>query len=373
MKILHVVTSVWRGGGGTSEVVPRLCRAQVAAGHEVTLAVTKTTTLSLEAESAIAAGVVFLSFPRIMLFRYLALSPSFRKSIGELVAKADVVHIHGLWQAPEWYAAAECRRQHKPYVMMPHGFLEPERLKISRFKKWLSGVLFERRNLVGASAIIATSEQEVKGIRAYGLKNPIHIMPIGVDLDAFRAHNAAISSSSAKRTLLYFSRITPIKGLDMLAAAWLRLKEFHDTWQLKIVGPSDRGYEEVIKPAFKGTAEFCGPVFGDEKYALLASADVFILPTRSENWSIAVAEAMASGLPVVCTKGAPWSCLNECNAGRWVDISVDGIEEGLRAVLSCGDSERQAMGVRARQWVNDNLSWDKIVRDLDGAYGTLCG
>lgn len=368
MKILHVIASVWRGGGGTSEVVPRICRAQVMAGHEVSLAVSSSDAYSDSCADAISAGVGYKNYPRMGFLKRLAFSPRLKAAMPQLVANADVVHLHGLWQAPCWYAAAECRHQHKPYVMMPHGFLEPERLKISRFKKWLFGVLFERRNLANASAIIATSGQEVKGIREYGLKNPIHIMPIGVDLDAFRMHDAAISSSSAKRTLLYFSRITPIKGLDMLAEAWLRLKDFHDTWQLKIVGPSDRGYADVIRPAFKGTAEFCGPVFGDEKYALLASADAFVLPTRSENWSIAVAEAMASELPVVCTKGAPWSCLNECNAGRWVDISVDGIEEGLRTVLSCSDSERQAMGVRARQWVRDNLSWDKIARDLDGAY-----
>ena len=369
MKILHVVTSVWRGGGGVSEVVPRLCRAQVALGHEVTLAVAKTETISREAELAIAAGVAYVAFPRLKVLGRLALSPEFRKGIGALISSADVVHIHGLWQAPVWYAAAACRRLHKRYLMMPHGFLEPERLKLSAGKKKLIARLIERRNLCSAAALVATSASEQDGIRRFGLSNPIHIMPIGLDLQPFQK-----PIPHAQKTLLYFSRITPIKGLDLLAEVWGSVDR--QGWKLLIVGPDDRGYTEKMKALYAakcapGSYEFRDPVFGSAKYELLASVDAMILPTRSENWSIAVAEGMAAGLPVICTKGAPWECLVTAQAGYWVEISAAALRSAIEQLLALSDDERLAMGGRAHQWVKQNLSWDVIVQRLIRFYDII--
>lgn len=140
-------------------------------------------------------------------------------------------------------------------------------------------------------------------------------------------------------------------------------------WRLLIAGPDDRGYTEEIKKVFAakcpaGNYEFRGPVYGEEKLKLLASADAFILPTLNENWGIAVAEAMASGLPVICTKGAPWECLERVNAGRWVDVSVEGIRKGIEEVLSLSDEERHAMGERGRRWVQENLDWTAIAKKM---------
>lgn len=158
----------------------------------------------------------------------------------------------------------------------------------------------------------------------------------------------------------------------MLAEAWGKSelgKRAGERWKLLIVGPDDRGYTEEIKKVFAakcpaGSFEFRGPVYGDEKIKLLAGADAFILPTRNENWGIAVAEAMASGLPVVCTKGAPWSCLETEKAGCWVDVSVDGIQKGIEDVLSLSDNERRAMGGRGRKWVEENLDWTVIAKKM---------
>ena len=146
-------------------------------------------------------------------------------------------------------------------------------------------------------------------------------------------------------------------------------KRAGERWKLLIVGPDDRGYTEEVKKVFAakcpaGSFEFRGPVYGDEKIKLLAGADAFILPTRNENWGIAVAEAMASGLPVVCTKGAPWSCLETEKAGRWVDVSADGIKKGIEDVLSLSDNERRAMGGRGRKWVEENLDWTVIAKKM---------
>lgn len=371
MKILHVISSLDKRGGGTSEVVPRICRAMHDGGAEVQILVCyhEKSEISIEAEKAIACGVGYECVERIRRPRILWLlgySPRFRMDARKWVAWADIVYIHGLWMAPGWIVAQEACRISKPYVVMPHGFLDPERLKISKWKKRLSTWLFDRKMLTRASAIIATSEYEANGIRAFGLCNRIHIVPLGIDIESFEVRGKTRDVFSLRtRTLLYFSRITPIKGLDMLASVWEKLYQHFPDWRLRIVGPDDRGYSKVVKKMFadncpSGCYSIEGPVFGEDKFDVYKCADAFILPTRSENWSVAVAEAMASALPVVCTKGAPWGCLNEVNAGAWVDISKDAIYKGLEIVMGASDEERSAMGERGREWVKTNLGWQAI-------------
>lgn len=375
MNILHVVADLHKGGGGTSEVIPRLARAQKELGHEVTLAGLNCE-ISDETHAAIESGVFYegSSITDGLLPRPLGYSSSFRKALEPLVQKADIVHLHGLWMYPPWCAGWLAQTFGKPYVMMPHGFLEPARLRISKWKKRIVGQMFERPLFKHARAIIATAESEAEGIRAYGLQNPIHIMPIGLDCEKFRSCVNPGMPNDAQKKLLYFSRITPIKGLDMLADAWSRIAS--KKWKLLIVGPDDRGYTESIKKIYAEKCdaesyEFMGPVYGDDKYELLASVDAFVLPTRSENWSIAVAEAMASGLPVVCTKGAPWKCLETARAGWWCEISVEGIEAAIRAMMNLTDEERRARGANGRAWVERNLDWTTIAQNVINIYGGL--
>ncbi len=367
MKILHVIPSVFKNGGGTSEVVPRLCRALQEAGDSVTLAAHWVHDISDAAKDAINAGVTYEGDSKRdgWLPHSLGYSSAFRRILPKLVADADVIHIHCLWQFAGEMASKEARKQGKPYVVMPHGFLEPERLKISKWKKRVIGAVIDRPMLNHAAAVIATSESEAEGIRRYGITRPIFIVPIGLDVTNYKV------SSCRGKTLLYFSRITPIKGLDMLANVWGQIDR--KGWKLLIVGPDDRGYTDEIKHAFAQRCpaesyEFRPPVFGGAKFRLLSSVDAFVLPTRSENWSVAVAEAMASGLPVVCTKGAPWKCLEEVRAGWWVDISEEGLLQGLSDMMNLTDTDRAMYGQRGRAWCEQHLAWKRIANDMSACY-----
>lgn len=376
MKILHVIATVHRQGGGTSEVVPRLCQALAEGGDEIVLATLKTDDVSIATEKAIAAGVKYVgTSPRFAAPGLTALgySSDFKRQLEKYTRWADLVHVHGLWMWPMWAAGWEARRQGKPFVMMPHGFLDPERLKISKWKKRFVGAFCDKPLLQAANGIVATSKSELNGIRQYGISCPAHVMPIGIDLSQYAARESP--ADRHEKTLLYFSRITPIKGLDLLADAWGQVAQrgLAKGWKLLIVGPDDRGYAEAMKKLYaekclQGSFEFRGPVFGADKFTLLQSVDAMILPTRSENWSIAVAEGMASGLPVVCTKGAPWECLNTAKAGWWVDVSVDAIRLGLEQLLALSDDERHKMGLRGRKWVEDNLLWGQVATHMIGFY-----
>ena len=255
--------------------------------------------------------------------------------------------------------------------------MDPERLKISKVKKRIVGGLIERPLLRKANGIVATSQSEAVGIRAYGVDRPMHIMPIGIDCEKFDSgrRNEGLMNRLGldlrKKHLLYFSRITPIKGLDMLAEAWGRIDR--KDWQLVIVGPDDRGYSNVVSALYadsiaEGSVVIHGAVFGQDKYDLLKSVDAFVLPTRSENWSIAVAEAMTAGLPVVCTKGAPWSCLNDYRAGFWVDISAEAIRYGVQSIIDMDEQTRRDIGGNGRKWVAANLNWGEIAANMVDFY-----
>lgn len=374
MNILHVISGLAKIHGGTSEVVPRLCEALHAHGENVRVLTCEYGELSAAAIRAKKSGVDVRVYNRTgVMGKMLRYSAQMQEEIDKHVRWADVVHLHGLWQWPCWAAGWAAWRNKKPYVMMPHGFLEPERLKISSVKKKIVGIVCERQLLNRANGIVATSESELDGIRQYGIDRPAHIMPIGLDVNFYKCGKHG--GQKAENKALFFSRITPVKGLDMLADAWGRLQRdgAGAGWRLLIVGPDDRGYTDVIKKVFAekcpvGTYEFRAPVYGEDKYRLLSSVDALVLPTRSENWSIAVAEAMASGIPVVCTKGAPWKCLETEHAGWWVDVSVDGVECGIRELIKLNDSQRQQMGCNGRCWVEENLDWRHIAQEMTNFY-----
>ena len=382
MRILHVVSSVHKSGGGTSEVVPRLAMEQCELGHDVAIAALRSD-ISGAMRLAISSGVAYEGNSVVSSFlpKALGFSIEFKRNIFPLVKEADIVHLHGLWMYPPWCAGWLTQKLHKPYVMMPHGFLEPERLKISKWKKLIVGKCIERPLLQKANAIVATSRSEEAGIRACGLKSPVYIMPIGLDtyaIDKGERNEGLLSRLGCdltKKHLLYFSRMTPIKGLDLLSEAWGTIKR--DGWQLLIIGPDDRGYVNEVRKLYAkgighGSVVVRDAVYGQDKYDLLKSVDAFVLPTRSENWSIAVAEALAARLPVVCTKGAPWSCINDVGAGFWVDVSVDGVADGLSRLMGVDERQRYEMGARGRRWIEVNLKWSEIARNMVTYYNQIC-
>lgn len=397
MRILFSIPSLHKGGGGIVEVVPREAEELLRLGHEVCVVLAETADYSDAAVHAERAGVKMFKEPiySIRGFGCLHVTWKYCHDLSRLIDWADIVHINCLWMDASWMTAWMCRWKKKPYLLQTHGALNPAVMKKSALRKWLIGNLIERANLNHANAVVATAESEKQAILDFGIRAPVKIVPIGLDSERFipSTKETPLSPSSAKHRLLYFSRVSFGKGLDMLADAWKCLQPKYPDWELVVTGPDDRGYTQEIQRyiasiglSYKDVSSaarlhlapsplsapsdilFTGPVYGDDKYTMLQSADVFVLPTRSENWSIAVAEAMAAGLPVVCTKGAPWSCINECGCGHWVDVSTDAIATGLEAVMSLDDESRTEMGRRGRRWVEGNLVWATIASNVSQCY-----
>lgn len=382
MKILQVVPGLRKAGGGVSEYVPDLCQALLALGCEVGIAVCEPDSIAEKVERAERDGVRIFRFSGNVGWRNpILFSWGLFQGLETIMQTYDFIQVNANWLFPTWWAAHVARKLGKPYVMMPHGSFAPERLKVSAWKKRLVGWI-DRHYARHAKEIWVTAEAEAEGVRMYVPGAKTEVFPIGLDVKRYQVERRGGEGDGGRRTILFFSRISPIKGLDLLAEVWARIarsnnlnNRIYEQWKLLIVGPDDRSYTEEIKKVFAakcpaGSYEFRGPVYGEEKFELLASADAFVLPTRNENWGIAVAEAMASGLPVVCTKGAPWKCLETEKAGRWVDVSVEGIQRGVEDILALSDWERHAMGERGRRWVAENLDWkciaERMLRRCEG-------
>lgn len=384
MKILHVIESLRKNAGGAAEIVPVIAEEERLCGNGVTMVTLESADYSETAVHAQKAGVKIVAYRRSsVLPGILGFSWAYMKELDGLITSVDVVHVHGLWQFFGWWAALRTRHFGKVLVMQPHGSLEPERLKISRWRKRIVGTLVDRPLLRNADCVLTTAESEREHVIQYGIApERVRAIPLGLHSEPYLSSKpdsgllARLGVDVSKKLLLYFSRITQIKGLDMLAEVWRSLAYFHDEWQLVIAGPDDRGYTEEMRSLYArllpaGTYVFTGPVYGKDKFSLLKSVHAFVLPTRSENFSIAVAEAMASGLPVVCTKGAPWGIVEKAHAGYWVDINVNALNDGLRKVLGSSPDERVVLGKNGQECVAQEYEWTSITKSMTALYGDL--
>jgi len=177
-----------------------------------------------------------------------------------------------------------------------------------------------------------------------------------------------------KKTALFLGRIYPVKGLSMLIQAWGRVRP--KGWNLQIAGPDEAGHrahleEAVTDSGLDAVVSFLGPIDGDRKQSTLFDANLLVLPSHSESFGMVIAEALAHGLPVLTTTGAPWPMLQEYSCGWWVDATVDGLTEGLRQATSQEAETLQAMGARGRELVAAEFAWGSVARQFMATYEGL--
>ncbi len=284
-----------------------------------------------------------------------------------------LIHGHGLWVPVNHWTSAFARRHGVPLVIQPRGMLEPWALNHKALKKKAAMAMFQRRDLESARLLVATSSVEYENIRKLGLRQPVAIIPNGVDLQVGPLP-AKVAAADRQRVVLFLSRVHPVKGLMNLVRVWAQLAPVD--WRLCIAGPDEAGHlKEVlalVQQLNLQSVDYVGPVDGAAKTDIYNAADVFVLPTFTENFGLVVAEALAHGLPVITTRGAPWADLEAFSCGWWVDIGIDPLLHALREAMALSDNERSAMGERGRAYVR-RYDWDDIARQTIDVYRWVLG
>ena len=366
MRVGFLVSSVSRKAGGLFQSVRGLAKAVAATTADVQVFGIRDEQSAVDLQEWQPLSVQAFR-PRVRLWGYSnELVPAM------LNADLDILSVHGLWK----YCSVGSHRWHRhtgrPYVVHPHGMLEPWAVRNAMWKKRVAALLYENQHLRGAACLRALSEAEAQSIRSYGLTNPICVIPNGVDLPKPNESNPETRAVNQK-TLLYLGRLHPKKNITNLIRACNETFKSHrgsgDDWVLAIAGWDQGGYESELKRIATGASVvFLGPQFGADKSKCYRDCDAFILPSLSEGLPMAVLEAWSYAKPVLMTPDCNLPEGFEANAALRIGTTPEEIAAGLRVLREMSDDDRSQMGNRGRALVATRFSWPKIAKQMRAVY-----
>jgi glycosyltransferase involved in cell wall biosynthesis len=360
--------------GGIATSAPRASLAAASVGeHRSALAAF---CLPDETLPSGTGSVDLFPFGRMKWLTNAALRRRFR----ETLAPAQAYHIHGLWQEHCAMTAAYAERAGKPYIVSAHGMLDAWALRNKRLKKQLYAALSERRHLRRAACVRALTPTERDDCRRFGLRNPIAVIPNGVDIpetgsDAFFARFPELQG---KRLVLFMGRIHYKKGPALLCRAWARVHRSFPDAHLMIAGPD---FEDTARDVARLVADsgisdsvsMPGLLQAPVTWSALRAADVFVLPSYSEGLSRAVLEAMGSGVPVITTRGCNFPEVAEHECGIVIDADERALAGALSDMLRAPRHTLQRMGHNGQRLVHERFSWDVVGRQLAALYEWVLG
>ena len=295
--------------------------------------------------------------------------------LAEAAAHGEIrlLHNHSLWMMPNVYPGRVAKDFGLPLVVSPRGTLSAWAMASGSPVKRLFWPLVQAPALGATRCFHATAESEYEDIRRMGFRQPVAVVPNGIDIPA--PSLAPSLEAAQQRTLLFLGRIHPVKGLDWLLPAWGAVQERFPDWRLQIAGPDNGGYLRQMQDLASGLklrrVEFSGPVYGAAKWRLYQGAELFVLPTHSENFGLSAAEALASGTPAIVTRGAPWQGLNTHGAGWWIDPGLDALVACLESALARHPGELESMGQAGRAWMEAEYSWRQVGQRMARTYRWL--
>jgi len=366
VRVVHTIAGLKDRAGGVARSVPGLCEALASEGCE--------TVLVTQLPSDHARASLLLPDPERVDTRLLpgfdwerlrfSHTPSLARKLGAVCeeTRPDLLHDHGLWLQMNHVAAVVSKRLGLRRVVSPRGMLDEWSLSYRGWKKKLAWRVYQHDDLRAASAFCATSLAEARAIRALGLSQPIAVIPNGLGIPVLPASR---TGEARQRTVLFMSRLHPKKGLLDLVAAWAAVVV--PGWRLVIAGPDEDGYGQVVEQAvvragLSGSVTFTGAVTGAAKHEIFGRADVFVLPSYSENFGIVVGEALSYAVPTIATTATPWEELRSAQCGWWVDPGASALEKALQEAMQLPAAELSAMGQRGRALVEARYSWRRIAQ-----------
>ena len=381
LRAMQVVVTLDKEYGGPSATTTQLSVALAGLDCRVSI---WTTCASIADSRLQPAGIETREFPKERPSCWYH-SPKMRRALRKTAAEYQLIHIQEVWSYPQCAAGRIASKTATPYLITPHGELDHRHLRhggpLKQLKKRLYLKLIANRILRNAACLHALNTSEAEELIQAKFCKAVTVIPNGVHLAEFENLPAPEAAEERcpllrdKRVVLFLSRLSPEKGLNQLIPAWKEIKSrssFSDAI-LVLAGPDGRGYEAVVRNLIQehdveNSVLLTGMVSGSEKLALMNRADVYVLPSYSEGFSMSVLENLAVGTPVLITPGCNFPEVVEAGAGMCVEPRVEEIEEGLRQLLDLTADQRKAMGKRGRALIADNYTWDVQARKMLNVY-----
>lgn len=367
MRILHVIPSIDLSLGGPSRTSVHLANS-LSAHHEVCVHFYTHDAPDNNRLELFSGVISHFQNNSGGFFSKLMLADRRRLKVLLGDYKFNLIHIHGAFHPLCHWAATQARSKNIPYIIQPRGMLEPWAIKNRYFKKKVALCVYQKSDLKFAAGFIATSEQEVNSIKALGVSGSIVLIPNGVEIPLSIDGLGKIRKE--RRVALFLSRIHPKKGIYELVSAWSSLRP--KGWELRIVGPDDGGHIEKIKLELEAKnlsslVSVVGPRYGLDRTHEFVNADLFVLPTYSENFGVAIAEALSYGVPVLTTTGAPWSSLIDNDCGWWIAPGEESLLNALPGVLKWCDQDNLERSNRARL-LAAKYDWESVALQTKNFY-----
>jgi len=385
MKILYVIANMARRYGGPQQACIEMAKHLAHLGHDVSIYTTNQdgpTELDVPTDSSVFEDGIEIRYFPIQPPRFWGTSLPMAKALRKKIQEVDIVHIYSLYMFHNAVAGYYCRHYSVPYMIHPHGTLDPVLYKRHRFQKTILELLFENRNIKQAVAIHHASEEEKNLAQPHTFKTPDIVVPYALNVSEYEnlpepgMFRAQYPEICTKKIILYFSRISFKKGLDILVKAFATVARKRADVHLVIAGPDNEGLAKNVRGWLTDEdmlerATFTGLVQGKAKLAVLQDADIFVLPSYSESFGIAVIEAMVCGMPVVIS--------DQVNICKEVELSQSGLvapcdaEPVSKHILELLENPEKAkkMGDNGKAFVKKYFDWSSAALEMEKAYNSV--
>ena len=378
MKIYHLLENLDDSYGGPAKSVPYLVKTLEELeiqGHMLSIKYNDN-----ELNEVIKRyDLKWLSFQFkfIKKFRYSKVLKNYLVNVIKK-EKNIILHTHNLWNYIPYVSFELAKKYNIPHIVSIRGSLYSWSLAQNSLQKKIAWNLFQKKILNQSSCIHVTNISELKAVRSLGISSPIALVPNGINLDEFKIMNnkdvskAKLGLKKDKNYILFLSRVHPKKGLEYLVDSWIKNSKKYHNWDLLIVGPiNDYKYfndlqNEINKYNLSNRVHFTGMLRGEKRIDCYSASSLFVLPSHTENFGIAIAEAMAAKLPVITTTGTPWEEIEEHDAGWWVELNLQNINTALLKALSCNEVELKKKGyngfelIQKYDWKHQSIKMKKV-------------
>ncbi len=375
MKILHVLADLDHRKGGPAAACIGMANLMARRGHQVRIV---TTDRGYQPEYSEAAPGLEIDALAGSWPAFFGTSWAMRRRLSEVIREVDVVHLHSLYLFHDWVTGDYCRRFGKPYIVKPHGTLDPFLYRRHRFRKAIVEMVFQDDVLRRAAGLHYTAREEWELARPYAQNSHGAIVPIGIDLDQFadlpppKALRKRYPKIGDRKVVLFLGRLNFKKGVDIAIEAFAQASRGRDDAFLLMAGPDDGVQEEaealVRRLGVEDRVLFTGMVSGEDKLSALSGANMFLLPSHSENFGIAVIEAAACGVPVIISDRVNlWRDFAEADAALTAPPEVSGFAKHVRTLLDNPAVAARLSG-RGADLVRRRFNWAALGDDYEEMY-----